>query len=685
MANKNLGEVSSVLSMLMGNSVIIEIDGGIRRISLQNFLDSFVEIPPGTDLAVLSSKVDRIKQTLGHYSKRNDITLTASETGVAISADGAKVTKDGWAIAEFTAEKGVEYLFKPVTIDGDVCIFAQKVTSKEIRSIDYTYTFNEKGLYDTAVAVYNGETHTYTYAYTYDEPGEAVTSTTITDASGNVVETLPYQYETTIGTYVPLTRLNASAELPEDGYCRLMSHFQGNAALTVVVSYKVDSADLTMQVVKDGVLASIATQLGNLSQNISNVSEALSSRISHVESTTKTLEAVDLSYRDIFGNYVAKRNTANCYVVKANGLYKLPLVYGNGIKDGVVNSAAYTKIEDTAGNVADFVNHLGNVITTPYIEEMAGCKAVKGCVAWCEAQDVITDLQIVEGSNGLRELLFNVQNFPSKGANAVIGILDSEGNFIWSWHIWLYADELTTIEFTNHTEVVYNLLNVNLGWSWDDDEKTAGKCVQYQWGRKDAMLSPASASSASNHAAYGEKTFGVLDVAEEKTVANAICKPYLFFKQYDEVNYNWNNLEAFYNFWDASCKATGASDNVTVKTIYDPSPVGFKVPAGRAFTGFTTTGAYTTDKTQFNVVGDFAKGWYFKANADDAVGKFFPASGCRLRTSGGLSNVGGYGYYWSAAAVSRASAYDLYFYASLVNPLDYYDRALGFSVRAVRE
>ena len=271
MANKNLGEVSSVLSMLMGNSVIIEIDGGIRRISLQNFLDSFVEIPPGTDLAVLSGKIDRIKQTLGHYSTRSNITLTASETGVAISSDGVKVTKSGWAIAEFDAEKGVEYLFKPGVTDGSVCIFAQKVTTKQIRSIAYTYTYNEDGTIATASASYNGASHTYTYAYS-EEDG----SVTITDASGNVVSALPYQYESTVGSYLPMTRLNAGAELPEDGYCRFMSHFQGNASLKVVVSYKVGSADLTMQVVKDGVFASVATQLGNLSGDISLTQSALS-------------------------------------------------------------------------------------------------------------------------------------------------------------------------------------------------------------------------------------------------------------------------------------------------------------------------------------------------------------------------------------------------------------------------
>lgn len=221
--------------------------------------------------------ISRIQLTLGHYSQRPDIVLTAKESGVAISSEGVKVSKAGWAIAEFTAEKGVEYLFKPGTVDGGVCIFAQKVTRRETRSIDYAYTYDADGKVKTAAATYNGKTHTYTYVYTDTGSGDNRTETvTIKDETGAVVTSLPYQYETTVGTYLPMVRLNADAELPTDGYCRLMSHFQGNASLTVVVSYKVGSADLTMKAVKDGVFASIATQLGNLSQNIASTQAALS-------------------------------------------------------------------------------------------------------------------------------------------------------------------------------------------------------------------------------------------------------------------------------------------------------------------------------------------------------------------------------------------------------------------------
>lgn len=225
--------------------------------------EASINIGEGEKVKELVASMERVKESLGHYTARPDIVLTPSEQNVAISADGVKVAKTGWAIAEFTAEKGNEYLFKPNTVDGTVCIFSEKTSSVETRSIDYTYSYNEYGMTASATATYLGKTHTYSYAYAYDEFGSY--SVTITDESGAVVTELPYQYKTTVDSYAPLVSLNAEAELPEDGYCRFMSHFQGNASMTVAVSYKTGTADLTMKVLRDGVFASISTQLGNLS------------------------------------------------------------------------------------------------------------------------------------------------------------------------------------------------------------------------------------------------------------------------------------------------------------------------------------------------------------------------------------------------------------------------------------
>lgn len=233
-----------------------------------------------------AADVARMKKSLGPYSDRADIVLTASQTGYVVSKDGVKTAKSGWAMAEFTAELGNEYLFKPVVTDGSVCVFAEYIDKIERRAIEYAYTYDEKGRVATAKATYDGKTHSYTYAYTAQE-STAATGTeaqsevcVITDdQTGQTVDYLPATYQTKVGTYQPLTLLNADAELPVDGYCRFVSNFQARAAIKVVVSYKVDVADLTMKVVRDGMTASMCTQLSKINQ-----------KVDEAKATTETLQ-----------------------------------------------------------------------------------------------------------------------------------------------------------------------------------------------------------------------------------------------------------------------------------------------------------------------------------------------------------------------------------------------------------
>ena len=223
------------------------------------------------DAAGAVKGVERAVLSLGPYSARPDIVLTAKETDKAISADGVKVSKRGWAIAEFTAELGNEYLFKPGVTDGSVCVFAEYIDKIETRAIDYALTYDASGRVATATATYNGKTYTYTYTY-----GD--TETTVTDQSGNTVNSLPSVYTTTIGSYNVLTRLNEGAELPEDGYCRFVSNFQSASAIKVAVSYKVGSADLTMKVVRDGMTASMCTQLSKINKKVDENSQKLAGK-----------------------------------------------------------------------------------------------------------------------------------------------------------------------------------------------------------------------------------------------------------------------------------------------------------------------------------------------------------------------------------------------------------------------
>ena len=196
------------------------------------------------------------------------------------------------------------------------------------------------------------------------------------------------------------------------------------------------------------------------------------------------------------------------------------------------------------------------------------------------------------------------------------------------------------------------------------------------------MLLPKSYNSDKDHAYYGTTRFSIEPCAA--SVAESIKNPCTFYKADSNYNYNWVQLNYYYNFWDATCKSEGATEKVIVKTIYDPCPRGFTVPNARVFTGFTSTGDNTRTAEQFNVIGSFANGWYFKKNENDSSGAFFPASGFRGSSNGGLAVVGISGDFWSAGVNSASNAYYLYFNFGSVYPLSNNNRANAFPVRPVK-
>ena len=377
----------------------------------------------------------------------------------------------------------------------------------------------------------------------------------------------------------------------------------------------------------------------------------------------------DLSKQNALGQTI-NTSTANCYVVRIAGTYAFPLVYGNAFKDGNINKDAYTK--NDGYNSMDFVNHLDDVILSPFIEDHDGCYADYAELITADTDSVFTDIEVVSGET-CNYIKFKVNSIPSTGANGVISVLDASGIVMWSWHIWVWADDLTPVEITNNTGVKYNILPVNLATK---KSTTAGKMYNwfYQWGRPTPMLPPKDYNSTDSATNYGEKKVTYSQGAAS-SYGVGIQNPQMYYRNNSSSPYNWFGSSSYYNLWDANYVATGNSDNNVVKTVYDPCPVGFKMPNGNTFTYFSTT----------NVVGSFNNGWKFKRNSSDTTGVFFPASGYRDNSFGSVRNVGSEGNVWLSSAYSQSSVYRMYFSSSGVNPQATEKRSYGFSVRPVQE
>jgi hypothetical protein len=390
----------------------------------------------------------------------------------------------------------------------------------------------------------------------------------------------------------------------------------------------------------------------------------------------------DLSKLNIYGEEIKKRESANCYVISEPGDYCFPLVYGNSITDGKVNKAAYTNLGGTYQ--ADFVNADNNPIFSPYIEEDLKRDVSSIEVLISDEEETLNDLGINKPKGErCRFAYFTVSNVPEIGANVVIGVSDSNDGVMWSWHIWLWKKDLTPVTIKNHTGYEYEILPVNLATKYDEDGIHM-KNWFYQWGRKDPMLCSESYNSNTVITSYGSTSFSISNAASSVDVA--IKNPCTFYKCGDDnYYYNWVQLNYFYNFWDATCGSTGFNEKTITKTVYDPCPPGYSIPNARVFTGFCGEDGYwedgDNDESQRNTVGNWNSGWNFKKNSSDSDGVFFPASGCRYGSNGGIGSVSRDGSYWSAGASNECYATPLFFYSDYVSPLYSSGRASGFSVR----
>ena len=148
----------------------------------------------------------------------------------------------------------------------------------------------------------------------------------------------------------------------------------------------------------------------------------------------------------------------------------------------------------------------------------------------------------------------------------------------------------------------------------------------------------------------------------------------------------------YYNLWSTDNDRTDTNDDKVIKSVYDPSPVGYSLPASNAFTGFTTTGqnvgspGAAGNPDYFNVKGDFDKGWDYYCKAGK-TGKtlFFTACGGREHGNGNLSTVNTGVGLWTEGANSLHHSWFLSFTSERISPLFTNSRDYGLAVRSAEE
>lgn len=392
----------------------------------------------------------------------------------------------------------------------------------------------------------------------------------------------------------------------------------------------------------------------------------------------------DLSY-----DYNGQMNTANCYVVTHPGYYKFPLVYGNAIKNGATNAIAY----GVGTNSTTFVNHLDQPIEDPYIYKNSGCTVGSAELVWQDAQNLISDISLCDEQKYIK---FQITKENIEQGNAVIAVKDESGAIMWSWHIWVTNKNvyetvpIKTVALSGlTTEHTYNFMPVALGW--DDDDIEHPNCPYYQWGRKDPFCPSDGTTDNKDKTLYdisGNNVNLTLTKAPV-TTSTAIKNPfiYYYFNGDDSSNHDWNNT-TYYDYWNATNgNNTEINDNEVVKTVYDPNPVGYKMPSRVAFTGFTQDGGLQNDNSKWNVKSTtFDNGYKFYTQGwKNEPTDFWIAIGERSWYNGFMRFSGSEGSYWTAGPNSPTASCHLNITNEHVSPRNNGYRISGMPVRPVSE
>lgn len=361
--------------------------------------------------------------------------------------------------------------------------------------------------------------------------------------------------------------------------------------------------------------------------------------------------------------------TANCYVVTAPGVYSFAAdVRGNGVSANNDQESKHFEAAIAVG--ADW--------SADWL--------------WASAEGLVSNVTLDAASKRIR---FEAS---AQRGNAVLALFDGAQQLVWSWHIWMTDDP--SLSLVSGSSPQYQFLDRNVGATSTAVDDVASFGFFYQWGRKDPFIA-ASAPVNPDGAAIPEgeafqtalegacvfntaRTTGWTTlrnddaaIATGQSVDYAAAHPMTFITYGAQVG--TSGVGAWFNDDNVQYAELWGYDFVNhtnLKTMFDPCPPGYKVP------GWYQEVMADASKTTLIETGAYQSRTY--------NGGYWPAQGYRT-DAGRLSNVGRYGYYWSACSYNHNypaqgyKGYMLYWYSRAVSNNNAQSEAIGGNIRCIRE
>ena len=308
-------------------------------------------------------------------------------------------------------------------------------------------------------------------------------------------------------------------------------------------------------------------------------------------------DGVDLSlYTDL-----SAEGTANCYLIEAAGNYKFKAVMGN----------------------SDY--SVGNVKKTEVLWETFGTDVMPN----------VGDLIAETGYQNGYVYFTTADEF--KNGNASIAVRNSKNVILWSWHIWCSKEGWIDHVYPNNAGI---MMDRNLGATSATPGDIGAFGLLYQWGRKDPFMGSCAKSGTTFAASTGSwnvaSDSGKLDYADKN--------PMTFIKT------NWYNSENLHNG-----SVPGWHTSEYAKGLYDPCPVGYRVPDCEN-NGFWKTAIGTHSSSSVFKSLDKTDAGCRWTLADGETIAWYPAVGYRVDNSEtSLMYVGTQVSYWSASYAKSVS------------------------------
>ena len=323
---------------------------------------------------------------------------------------------------------------------------------------------------------------------------------------------------------------------------------------------------------------------------------------------------------------------------------------------------------------------------------------------WQSNYDVIKNVNLVDGKAQFYVLPWEEDNSKVLDTNAVIAAYNSNGEVIWSWHIWIVDENplLATDTYSNGKTFMRKNLGAftNANGSKDEQKILDSYGMYYQWGRKDPFPRPLyfDATGAYDEDRYNENSTYIKEVFAECTAKNGTLEyvtkhPMHFITNAACIEEGGDGIGDW--LWKGYGDDNLWGDNA--KSIYDPCPYGWRVPSADDMSVL-----YLADAEDNTPLDDARKqyGWHL---SDGTNKYFYPACGRRRYTDGLVENMnskeGVYpsqpqpweGYYWTSSTSADGKAVALYFDLTTTRTINKFfpshsaRRANGFQVRCVKE